>query len=401
MKRMQTGRWVLTALLLTAGGTMGWAEDLAIQSFDATGRLTFNEVSTAETYRVEWAPSPNGPWTNFTGEAGAALDAIAPTGSGIVTCSVPMVYRVVATMPRYLVVDLTGSTNYPVTYLDAVPPGGWTDEYKTTKLVLRHILATAGTGMGSPSNEVGRSFPEIQHTVTLTDEFYIGVFEVTQRQWELVMGNKPSYFTNATYYQTRPVDQVTYHEVRENPANSAINPNWPASSQVHADSFMGKLRAKTGLTKFDLPTEAQWEYACRAGTTTALNSGHNLTNDLSDSHMDVVGRYLRNGGSGASQNSTPVNGTAAVGSYPPNAWGLYDMHGNVLEWCLDWFGRYPETVTDPAGASSGSYRIKRGGSWHSYAGACRSAYRDSEYPDDRDSEGDFGFRVCYTSADQP
>ena len=328
MKRIQTGRWALAALLLVAtGATTGWAEDLAIQSFDATGKLTFNEISTAETYRVEWAPSPNGPWTNFTGDAGAALDAIVPAGSGIVTCSVPMVFRVVATMPHYLVVDLTGSPNYPVTHLYAVPPGGWTDEYKTTKLVLRHILPTEGYEMGSPTNEVGRSGVEIQHTVTLTDDFYIGVFEVTQRQWELVMGNKPSYFTNATYYQTRPVDQVTYYEVRENPANSAITPNWPASSQVHADSFMGKLRAKTGLTKFDLPTESQWEYACRAGTTTALNSGHNLTNTLGDAHMDVVGRYLWNGGSGSgdSPNCTPANGTAAVGSYLPNAWGLYDL----------------------------------------------------------------------------
>lgn len=131
--------------------------------------------------------------------------------------------------------------------------------------------------------------------MTLTSDFYIGVFEVTQRQAELVMGNKPSYFNNATYYQTRPVETVSYYDIRENPNNSAISPNWPATNAVHAHSFMGKLRAKTGLAGFDLPTESQWEYACWAGTTTALDSGYNLTSTSSDSRMSEVGRYWYNG----------------------------------------------------------------------------------------------------------
>ncbi len=174
----------------------------------------------------------------------------------------------------YMVIDLsggTGASSYPVTYLSSVPAGGWADTYKTTKLVLRKIPAGTFT-MGSPTGELGRQSDEIQHTVTLTKAFYIGVFEVTQRQWELVMGNRPSYFNNSAYYATRPVEQVSYNDVRENPANSAISPNWPASSQVHPDSFMGKLRSKTGFATFDLPTESQWEYACRAGTVTALNA---------------------------------------------------------------------------------------------------------------------------------
>jgi formylglycine-generating enzyme required for sulfatase activity len=231
------------------------------------------------------------------------------------------------------------------------------------------------------------------HQVTLTKDFYLGVFEVTQRQWELVMGNKPSYFTNATYYQTRPVEQVSYYDIRENPNNSAISPNWPATNAVHADSFMGKLRAKTGLTGFDLPTESQWEYACRAGTATALNSGYNLTNTINDPRMSEVGRYWYNGGSGYSQGCAPSAGTALAGSYLANAWGLYDMHGNVQEWCLDWYGTYPGTVSDPPGASSGSIRVGRGGSWGYYAYGCRSAIRYGDSPGARDVYY-YGFRAC-------
>ena len=283
----------------------------------------------------------------------------------------------------YMVVDLSGGTSassYPVTYLTAVPSGGWTDTYKTTKLVMRKIPAGTFT-MGSPSGELGRDSDETQHAVTLTKAFYIGVFEITQRQWELVMGNKPSYFNNATYYATRPVEQVSYYDIRENPANSDDSAvNWPANSAVNAASFMGKLRSKTGLATFDLPTESQWEYACRAGTTTALNSGKNLTSTGQDANMAEVGRYWYNGGSGYSQSCAPSAGTATVGSYLPNAWGLYDMHGNVLEWCLDWYGAYPGTTSDPAGAASGSLRVLRGGSWCSYANYCRSAFRGSNIP---------------------
>mgnify|MGYP003591210022 CR=1 FL=1 len=279
---------------------------------------------------------------------------------------------------EFMVVDLRdgpSASSYPVTYLNAVPPGGWTDEYKTTKLVLRKIPAGSFT-MGSPAGELGRDSDEPQHSVTLTKDFYIGVFEVTQKQWERVMGNWPSYFYNATYRDSRPVERVTYYEIRENPANSAISPNWPQSDQVHAGSFMGMLRAKTGLA-FDLPTEAQWEYACRAGTTNALNSGFDLTNTVTDVHVDAVGRHLYNGGLGYSENGDVSVGSAKVGSYLPNAWGLYDMHGNVWEWCLDWYGIYPGAVSDPPGEVSGEIRTSRGGSWYYYAWYCRSAARSN------------------------
>jgi formylglycine-generating enzyme required for sulfatase activity len=405
---------MVVAVLLVAGVSVGRAGDLAIQSFDRTGRLTFNEVSTALTYRVEWAPSPSGPWTNTW----RSLERIAAYGAGSVTCSVPMCYRVVAVVPTnlYLIVDISGgpsAQSYPVTYLNAVPPGGWTDEHKTTKLVMRRIPATTPDfTMGSPSNEQGRepldAGSETQHPVTLTEDFYIGVFEVTQKQWERVMDARPGYFTNATCRDSRPVEQVSYYEIRENPLpvdspsskGSAISPNWPATNAVHADSFMGKLRAKTGIAGFDLPTESQWEYACRAGTGTALNSGKNLTALDNCPNMSEVGRYSYNGGSDSSEGGDTSGGTAKVGSYRPNRWGLYDMHGNVWEWCLDWYAEtYPETGTDPEGAPSGSFRVFRGGSWGDEACFCRSADRYDSEPEYVNF--DVGFRACCDLPGQP
>ena len=299
---------------------------------------------------------------------------------------------------KYMVVDLSGGTaaaSYPVTYLGDVPPGGWTDEYKTSKLVLRRVPAGTFT-MGERSTDYPGASDDGLHDVTLTKGFYIGVFEVTQRQWELVMGNKPSYFNNVTYYASRPVEQVSYYDIRENPANSDDPASdWPANGTVNATSFMGKLRAKTGMDTFDLPTESQWEYACRAGTTTALNSGQNLTNPWNnDPQMNVVGRYWYNGGSGYSSGCAMNAGTAAAGSYQPNAWGLYDMHGNVWEWCLDWYGTYPGAASDPVGAASGSIRVYRGGCWSLDAYYCRSATRGNDIPSYRSLN--FGFRAART-----
>ena len=382
------------------------AEELAITSFEGTGQLTYNTLNdgTNYSYRVEWAPAPSGPWSEFGGAGAFWLNAKPQAAGAAVTNTVPICYRVVATLGDYLMIDVSGGTNatsYPVTYyrtLADLPISVTNDAYKTTNILMR--LIPKGTfAMGSPAGELGKDSYETRHTVTLTKDFYLGVFEVTQRQWELVTGNKPSYFNNATYYATRPVEQVSYYDIRENPANSAISPNWPATNAVHAGSFMGRLRAKTGLTGFDLPTESQWEYACRAGTATALNSGKNLKSTSSDANVAEVGRYWYNGGSGSSQSCAPSAGTAAVGSYAPNAWGLYDMHGNVWEWCLDWYGIYPGAVTDPPGASSGSLRVFHGGCWVFYADYCRSANRDFDSPGYRDLYT--GFRACCAPPGQP
>jgi formylglycine-generating enzyme required for sulfatase activity len=166
---------------------------------------------------------------------------------------------------------------------------------------------------------------------------------------------------------------------------------WPEDHGVDEWSFMGQLRKKAGNV-FDLPTEAQWEYACRAGTTTALNDGNNITNTVSDGCLAKLARYYcnRNDGKGGYSEHT------TVGSYLPNAWGLYDMHGNVWEWCLDWYGSYAGAETDPTGASSGSGRVLRSGGCGFYSDQCRSATRISFDPDPGVVNLGFGFRVVIT-----
>ena len=280
----------------------------------------------------------------------------------------------------YLVIDLSGgpsATNYPVAHLASIPVSGWTDEYRTTKLVMRKIPAGTFT-MGSFSGELGRESDERQHQVTLSKGFYIGVFEVTQMQWERVMGNWPGYFYNRFFRESRPVENVSYDDIRGTNAGA----KWPSSSNVDVDSFMGKLQARTGKA-FDLPTEAQWEYACRAGTLTSLNSGCDITNSTSDAQMSCVGRYWHNGGKFFPEQAEVFDdtGTAKVGSYQSNAWGLYDMHGNVWEWCLDWWGcDYLSAKIDPKGVAKDERRGMRGGAYGSGAKECRSANRCGTMP---------------------
>ncbi|MBO7543367.1 formylglycine-generating enzyme family protein [bacterium] len=279
------------------------------------------------------------------------------------------------TEDTYMVVNLaSGETSF----LSDVPEGGWTDEYKTTKLVLRKVEAGKFT-MGSPEDELGRSDNEVQHEVTLTKDFYIAVFQTTQKQYEMITGSNPSYFSG----NTRPVESVSFNMIRGTDKGAG----WPANSDVDADSFFGKFRAKTGKA-FDLPTEAQWEFACRAGTTTALNDGNNLADIEKDDNLNKLGRYSYNGGED--------DGTAVVGSYLPNAWGLYDMHGNVSEWCLDWWddgeSGSSDPVTDPVGPAEGYLRLLRGGSLADSAGECRSAYR-FDYGKPYYDYSRYGFRV--------
>jgi len=306
--------------------------------------------------------------------------------------------------PLYVVVDLSkGPTadSYPVRTTYADPSSS--PLCKTTELWLRHI--PAGTfWMGSPSTEDGRNAArEDLHQVTLTKDFYIGVFPVTQRQWLQVKGApNPSGFQG----DTRPVENLGFSGIRGSGA-SGSDYDWPNKGYaVSATSFMGLLRLKTGLV-FDLPTDAQWEYACRAGTTTPLYSGKVMTDPDNCPNVAEIGRYYHNqsdGKGGYSANHTEV------GSYLPNAWGLYDMHGNIGERVLDWHinsltnGLPAGTVrVDPKGpGSSGSgNRVGRGASFNNFAGInatyARSASRPSAIPETLYTY--YGFRVCILPAE--
>ena len=219
--------------------------------------------------------------------------------------------------------------------------------------------------MGSPEDELGRRDDEMQHQVTLTSGYWLGQYEVTQAQYQTIMGTNPSYFKG----DDLPVEQVSWDDATEF-----------CKKLTEIEKTAGRLPEGYEYT---LPTEAQWEYACRAGTTTALNNGKNLSDIEKCPEMDEVGWYLHNNDSK----------THPVGQKQPNAWGLYDMHGNVMEWCLDWYGEYPtSSATDPTGASTGSDRVLRGGSWYIRADGCRSASRGYFNPDL--NYYDFGFRVA-------
>ncbi|MBR5549155.1 MAG: formylglycine-generating enzyme family protein [Kiritimatiellae bacterium] len=292
----------------------------------------------------------------------------------------------------YMVVDLSGGVDaisYTVTYLSSVPEGGWGDEYKTTKLVLR-LIPPGSFMMGSPSDEDGRNSYEDLHGVVLTKPFYIGVFEVTQKQYELVMGGNPSNYKG----NMRPVERVSYNDIR----GSVNGAGWPTHNQVDANSFMGRLRSKVNML-FDLPTEAQWEYACRAGTSSALNNGKAF--DWWDNCHEVA-RWTRNAYSSGSDHIYDGKGgytyTATVGCYKENAWGLYDMHGNVGELCKDFwnYGLGTVAVIDPVGANKGySYgdeRVYRGGHFDTWENI-RSAYRYYSYMRAGGTSNAIGFRV--------
>jgi formylglycine-generating enzyme required for sulfatase activity len=229
--------------------------------------------------------------------------------------------------------------------------------------------------LGSPAAEVDRSTNEGPQTVvTISRGFLLGKYPVTQADYQAVVGTNPSYFTSASGYiddLTRPVEQVSW--------NDATNYCVLRTQQERAAGLFGNDHA------YRLPTEAEWEYACRAGSTTSFYYG----DDPSYTNLAAYAWY------GAYSGGNSAGMTHSVGQKLPNAWGLYDMAGNVEEWCQDWYGPYPGgSATDPQGAESGTYRVLRGGGWGSAPGDCRSAWRgDSANPTDTDFS--VGFRVVF------
>lgn len=234
---------------------------------------------------------------------------------------------------------------------------------------LELVLIGSGTFMmGSPSSETGRETDEAQHQVTLTKDYWIGRYEVTQRQWVEIMGENPSHFKAAGL--EAPVEQVGWSDCQ---------------------AFLRELNARVSGGGFRLPTEAEWEYACRAGTVTVFHYGDQL--DSSKANFDGSASYA-NGPSGEFRRTT-----VPVGQFPPNGFGLYDMHGNVWEWCQDWYAVYPQnSISNPVGPSSGAVRVLRGGCWRRSANNCRSAARVQGSLQNRDF--DLGFRIVRDVAPQ-
>lgn len=248
----------------------------------------------------------------------------------------------------YCIIDLSAgpkATVYPVTYVKEAPRDGWgADVYKTSKLVLKRVEPGTFIAGEDQTNEA--------HRVKITKPYYLGIYEVTQKQWVLVMGTNPSEHRG----DMKPVENVSHGSVRGHDTGSG----WPKSAAVDTDSFLGRLRARTQVEGFDLPTEAQWEYACRAGTTNYFSYGENA---------DAAYMWTDQG----------MAGEQVVGTKKPNSWGFYDMHGNVWEWCTDWDSGEPSYGTDPKGPDSAAFRVFRGGSWFMSADDCYSARRGSFY----------------------
>ena len=399
-------RWPWSRLVdidFVLGCGEGQSVDIAVTAYNGTDTL-------------------NVPESSFTGDlygVGQGLRHIVwdPTVTAYTNRGVLQAFNVALTptpVPLYMIVDLTktnGATDQ-IQYVDEsdltnglwgawvrnpvtnkgtmVESVVWTgvatnDLYKTDKLVLRRIPA-GSFQLGDTQTGA--------NNVTLTKGMFAGVFEVTEKQWNLVMGGA----MGGT--DTQPKVNASYYDIRENPTNKddpAVN--WPSNKTVSANSFMGKLREKTGIPEFDLPTEAQWECLCRARTTTVFNDGNEYAyytgsvannNGYTNQYLNALGWYMYN-------DPTPPAAPQPVGAKRPNAWGLYDTHGNMWEWCLNQWETNAELGTDPDGvvAAGTSSRVVRGGAYRlAPASECRSAYRWANAPENRSNR--FGFRLVRT-----
>jgi formylglycine-generating enzyme required for sulfatase activity len=381
-----------------------YVQAAAYGSYGAT--ITWNAVSGATGYKVYYARSES-----FSASP-ADLDKIAFTENPISNTTYEWggfssgasgayyYWFYVTAVNTYSEGDFSAPST-PGMYREILPTYPW------AALTSREMvpIAAGSFTMGSPATEPNRESNETQHTVTLTKGFLMGKYEVTQELYQAVMGSNPSSFKTGVAsgeVQARcPVEQVSWYDtivfcnkmsIEEGLTpvyniGGSTDPSVWGTVPTSNNSSWNSVTANWNANGYRLPTEAEWEYACRAGTTTVYNLGNTWSGNW--------GWYADSGGYFSF-------GTHEVGKKTPNAWGLYDMHGNVWEWVWDWYGMLgTSAVSNPTGPSTGSNRVLRGGNWDSVARYLRSAYRGSNYPDDRGDPWDMyislGFRVVRAS----
>jgi len=345
---------VMLATFLVGGIAMALdAPVLTVTTSGKTVSLSWSSVNNATGYTLYYAPYPEAnPIGNIPMGNKTSMSASLPDGSAFYVA-----------LQAYNSFGNSGYSN--IEHFIISTPATYTNSLGQT-----FILLPAGTfTMGSPSDEPGRDSSETQHQVTITQAFYMQQTEVTIAQWETVMGSNPSTHTGCP---TCPVETIGWNDVQE---------------------FITKMNAR-GEGTYGLPTEAQWEYAVRAGSTTMFYNGGTYITDPYwceyDPNLDDIGWYC--------YNSIDPNPVALK---TPNAWGLYDMSGNVMEWCADWYEAYPsKAVTDPTGPTKGTARVIRGGSWNNQARFCRSAQRSCLSPQTAHPSSQVGCRMVYSPGQQ-
>ena len=375
----------------TPNAAAGWASIGGQYIWNATGavwRKVTDADADAGTYTISWQPAES--WLDGNGDGFKVADGCAKA----VVSAWPL-----DNPPDYMVVDISSAAQ-PNTqrYYPAVDflPGGilGNDDYRGASLVMRKCPA-AGVAwtMGSVAEAGRNADKEATHKVRLAENYYLGVFPVTQTQWALIQPSRPypSCFQYEADKKWRPVEYVCYNELRLSNSETSGQAAYYWPNAPHGNSFLGRLRTKTGIA-FDLPSEAQWEFAARAGNGEGKwGDGSDYLSSSTDANLSALACYGRaNIQNSVSEGNTTWaaadGGTMPVGTHAPNAWGFYDMNGNVFEPCNDWFENNPSAhggavnvdpdnpAKDLSGAN-GLYRVWRGGSYRHGAGSCRNAYR--------------------------